>query len=91
MSEAGVKVAIQTGNGQGALDLVREAAWAVRGGMKRIAALEAVTSTPAEILGVGDRVGTLAKGRDADLVVWSRHPLSLASRAERVFVDGLAR
>ena len=91
LSEAGVKVAIQTGNGQGALDLVREAAWAVRGGMKRIAALEAVTSTPAEILGVGDRVGTLAKGRDADLVVWSRHPLSLASRAERVFVDGLAR
>ena len=91
LSEAGVKIAIQTGNGQGALDLVREAAWAVRGGMKRSAALEAITSTPAEILGVADRVGTLAKGKDADLVVWSRHPLSLASRAERVFVDGRAR
>jgi imidazolonepropionase-like amidohydrolase len=93
LARAGVPVAIATGPGASglrALPLVREAAFAVGGGMPREAALAAVTSVPAMILGIGDRVGSLAPGRDADVVVWSRHPLSLGSRVARVFVDGVA-
>jgi imidazolonepropionase-like amidohydrolase len=92
LANAGVPVAIQTGPGaQGIrpLPLVREAAFAVRGGLKREAALAAITSVPAKIIGVDDRVGSLEKGKDADIVVWSRHPLSPCSRAEKVWIDGL--
>ncbi|MFQ5504511.1 MAG: amidohydrolase family protein [Planctomycetota bacterium] len=91
LSEAGVQVAIQTGQGLGALPLVREAGFAVRGGMQRDKALESITSVPALILGVEDRVGSIAEGKDADLVVWSRHPLSPSSRAVAVYIDGQPR
>jgi len=91
LANAGVPVCIQTGLGLGALPLVREAAFAVRGGMNRQAALASITSVPAKILGIDDRVGTLADGKDADLVVWTRNPLSPSSRAVAVFVDGKLR
>jgi len=51
-------------------------------------ALAFVTNNPAIQLGIDDRVGSLARGMDADLVVWSGHPLSSLTRAERTFVDG---
>jgi imidazolonepropionase-like amidohydrolase len=51
-------------------------------------ALRAVTLGPAEIFGVADRVGALAPGRDANVVVWSGDPFEFATRAERVFVRG---
>lgn len=92
LSGAGVPVAIQTGQATGsaaALPLIREATFAVRGGMSRRAALEAVTSVPATLLGVADRIGSLEKGKDADVVIWSRHPLHPSSRAERIYVDGI--
>ncbi|MEZ5988857.1 MAG: amidohydrolase family protein [Planctomycetota bacterium] len=88
LADKGVKVAIQTGQGLGALPLIREAAFAVRRGLPRERALEAVTSVPADILGVADRVGRIAEGLDADLVVWNLHPLSVFSKAETVIVDG---
>ena len=47
-----------------------------------------VTSTPAKALGLGDRIGTLSAGRNADLVVWSADPTSIYSKADQVFVDG---
>ena len=47
-----------------------------------------VTHNPAWALGIEDRVGTLAKGKDADVVVWSGNPLSVYTRAEKVFIDG---
>jgi len=59
--------------------------------MNRQAALASITSVPAKILGIDDRVGTLADGKDADLVVWTRNPLSPSSRAVAVFVDGKLR
>lgn len=47
-----------------------------------------VTSNAARILGMGDRIGTLAPGYDADLVVWSADPFSVYARADLVVIDG---
>ena len=61
---------------------------AVRFGLSPAAALRAVTTDPAEILGIADRVGRLAPGYDADIVVWSGEPIELASRPEKIWVGG---
>jgi imidazolonepropionase-like amidohydrolase len=47
-----------------------------------------VTSNPAKALGLADRIGTLAPGYNADLVLWSGDPFSIYSHAERVYIDG---
>ena len=47
-----------------------------------------VTSNPAQGMGLGDRVGTLAPGYNADLVLWSGDPFSIYSHADRVYIDG---
>jgi imidazolonepropionase-like amidohydrolase len=47
-----------------------------------------VTANPAWALGVEAQVGTLEKGKMADVVVWSAHPFSVYALAEQVFVDG---
>ncbi|KAJ7251954.1 hypothetical protein C8J57DRAFT_1187793 [Mycena rebaudengoi] len=52
-------------------------------------ALASVTSTPANALGVGWRVGTLAEGYDADLVIWDSHPLALGATPVQVYIDGI--
>jgi len=51
-------------------------------------ALNFVTINPAIQLGIDDRVGSLEEGKDADLVVWSGHPLSVYSNVEHTFIDG---
>lgn len=69
-------------------DLRMAAILAVRGGMPRWAALAAITAWPAEILGVDSRVGSLAPGKDADLVVLTDDPLALSSHVRQVYVGG---
>jgi imidazolonepropionase-like amidohydrolase len=64
------------------------AAMCVREGLDRAAAWRALTSDAARIAGAEDRIGSLTKGLDADIVLWSGDPLDLASRAEAVYVDG---
>jgi imidazolonepropionase-like amidohydrolase len=64
LHDKGVPFVITTGSNTQALDLVREAMFAVRHGLPPEAALEAVTSRPARLLGVDDRIGTLAPGKD---------------------------
>lgn len=91
LAKAGVQVAIQSGTNPQAMQLIREAAFAVRGGLDRTSALAAITSVPAKILGIDDRVGSIATGKDADIVLWNRHPLSLSSRADKVFIAGVER
>ena len=52
-------------------------------------ALAMITSRPAEAIGMGGEIGSLAPGRRADLVVWSGDPLEGTSAAEQVFIDGV--
>ena len=52
-------------------------------------AIRWLTSNAARSLGIADRVGTLAPGMMADLVVWSGNPFSVYARAEKVFIDGV--
>ena len=47
-----------------------------------------VTSTPAKALGLDDRIGTVAPGRNADIVIWSADPFSIYTHADQVFIDG---
>jgi imidazolonepropionase-like amidohydrolase len=51
--------------------------------------LAAVTLRPADALGLGDRYGSLAAGKVANVVVWSGDPLEYSSAAERVFIRGV--
>jgi hypothetical protein len=52
-------------------------------------ALAMITSRPAEIIGMGDEIGSLATGRRADVVIWSGDPLEASSAAEHVYIDGV--
>ena len=52
-------------------------------------ALAMITSRPAEAIGMGSEIGSLAAGRRADLVIWSGDPLEGTSAAEQVFIDGV--
>ncbi len=88
LAARGVPFAICTGGDERALPLVQEAMFAVRYGLDPAAALDAVTRRPAEILGVADKVGALAPGLDADLVVWSGDPFDPTSAVEAVYVRG---
>lgn len=65
------------------------AALCVRAGLAPAAAWRGLTSGAAQILGVGDRIGSLERGREADIVLWSGDPLELASTVEAVYVDGV--
>lgn len=60
-------------------------------GMTEMGALKAVTINAAEICDVADRIGSLEKGKDADLVVFDDHPLRYASAVEQAYVDGVKR
>jgi imidazolonepropionase-like amidohydrolase len=64
------------------------AALAVRDGMDEEEALKAITINPARICGVDDRLGSLEKGKDADIVVFDRWPLDVNARVKWVIIDG---
>lgn len=65
-----------------------QAARCVGYGLTREQALAAVTTTPAELLGLGTRVGSLAAGKDANVVLFSGDPLSVTSKVEYVVIEG---
>ncbi len=88
LARAGVKVAIASNVQPQSMDLLTAATFAVRHGMTRAQALRAITLTAAEILGVADRVGSLEKGKDADILILSGDPLEVTSRIQRVIVNG---
>ncbi len=89
LSEAGVKVAIQTDQMSAVKYILFDAALAVREGMDEQEAIKAITIYPAEILGIANRVGSLEEGKDADIVIMSGPPLDVKdSRVERVFIAG---
>ncbi|KAG2337258.1 hypothetical protein BDR05DRAFT_970469 [Suillus weaverae] len=69
--------------------LLHEAAQAHYYGLDPALALLSVTYTPATAMGMGHRIGMLKPGYDADIVIWSSHPLSLASTPTQVYIDGI--
>ncbi len=87
LHRAGVKVVLSTFDAHNVRKLRQWAGNAVRDGLPHAEALKAVTSAPAEVLGIPDR-GVLAKGKIANLVVWSGDPFELSTRAEQVVVQG---
>lgn len=89
LAAAGVTVAIVSEETHNARTLRQEAGNAVAWGLPREKALAAITSGPAAIYGVSDRVGRLAPGLLADVVVWSGDPLELSTVPEHVLIGGV--
>ena len=87
--DAGVKFAIQTDAvGSTIAFLPLCAGLAVKHGLPYDEALRAITITPAEIIGVADRVGSIEEGKDADFRILDGDPLELRTRGEMVIIDG---
>ncbi len=84
----GVKVALATPAGSDPAELLMAGAIAQRGGLTTEQAIAALTRVPAEILGVGHRVGCLMPGKDADFVVLSGEPFLRSSQVQKVYVEG---
>ena len=89
MARAGVLVSINSDSAEEIRHLPQEAAKTVKwGGLSRDEALALVTLNPAKQLMIDDRVGSIEKGKDADLVIWDGDPLSVYSKVLTTFVDG---
>ncbi|MGB5078944.1 MAG: amidohydrolase family protein [Sphingorhabdus sp.] len=99
MQDAGVKVAIGMINDRDSHQLRYSTQYAgnlvslqkVPGatGLSWNEAFAAISSVPAEIMGVGDRYGSLRPGRAADVVIWDGDPLELSSAPIAVWIDGI--
>jgi imidazolonepropionase-like amidohydrolase len=90
LRRAGVRIAFASDFPRSGTDALRlTAALAVRSGLDRADAFRALTQDAAAILGVGDRVGTIEAGKDADLVLWDGDPLLPASAPLCVWVEGV--
>jgi len=88
--EAGCHLSLRPSNDdvRAHTEFLRQVAVLVAAGLDRDAALKAMTLNPAELLGISDRVGSIEKGRDADLLFLSGDPFDLATRVEKVMVKG---
>ncbi len=97
LADAGVRVAFRPrinsgwttpGSASPGGDMLEIAAFAVKNGMDPDAALRSVTIDAATIIGVDDRVGSIERGKDADILILRGHPLQTLAVPEAVFVDG---
>jgi imidazolonepropionase-like amidohydrolase len=90
MHNIGLNVAINSDDAEMARRLNQEAAKSVKyGGMSEEDALKMVTINPAKMLHIDNKVGSIKKGKDADIVLWSDNPLSTYAKAEKTIVDGI--
>jgi imidazolonepropionase-like amidohydrolase len=90
MHNAGVVVAINSDDGEMARRLNQEAAKSVKyGGMSETDAWKFVTLNPAKLLHIDDRVGSIKVGKDADVVLWTDHPMSIYAKAEKTIIEGV--
>ena len=89
MDEAGVLSSVNSDSAEMMRRLYGEAAKSVRyARMDPVRALDLVTLNPARQLGIGERVGSIEKGKDADLVLLTGDPLSSHARVRWTMVDG---
>jgi imidazolonepropionase-like amidohydrolase len=85
---AGVPFAISTFDASDSRTLPYEAGFAVPFGLPEEEALKAITLYPAQILGVGDRLGTIEAGKIANLIVTDGNPLEIRTQVEHVVIAG---
>jgi imidazolonepropionase-like amidohydrolase len=83
-----VKFAFGTGGYQNIRQLPYNAAISVAWGLPRDAAIKALTIDAAEILGVADRVGSLERGKAANLFIAKGDPLEIRTELTHVFING---
>jgi imidazolonepropionase-like amidohydrolase len=89
MHKMGVNVCINSDDGEMGRRLNQEAAKSVKyGGMSEEDALKLVTLNPAKALHIDQYVGSIEKGKDADLVLWTDHPLSVYANVQKTWIDG---
>ncbi|EIM86583.1 composite domain of metallo-dependent hydrolase [Stereum hirsutum FP-91666 SS1] len=92
LNEAGIRVTMKSDHPAiQSRYLLHEAQQAHHYGLPSWAALAAVTSTGAGIIGMDHRIGYLKEGYDADLVIWDSHPLSLGATPTQTYIDGIAQ
>lgn len=90
MHDQGVVVAINSDDAEMGRRLNQEAAKAVKyGGMDEEDAWKMVTLNPAKLLHLDDRMGSVEVGKDADLVLWTNHPLSILAKVDYTLIDGV--
>jgi imidazolonepropionase-like amidohydrolase len=89
MHNAGVTVAINSDDREMSRRLNQEAAKTIKyGGMSELDAWNTVTINPAKLLHIDDKVGSIKVGKDADVVLWSDHPMSIYAKVEKTIIDG---
>ncbi len=89
LTRKGVMVSINSDSAEEARHLNQEAAKCVKyGGLSEQEALKLITWNPARQLRIEERVGSIDPGKDADLVVFNHHPLSVYAVPQMVFIDG---
>ncbi|NQY06599.1 MAG: amidohydrolase family protein, partial [Flavobacteriaceae bacterium] len=89
MLDAGVTVAFNSDDSEMIRRLNQEAAKAIKyGGVSEEDAFKFVTLNPAKLLHLNDRVGSIKVGKDADVVLWTGHPMSIYSKAEKTIIEG---
>jgi imidazolonepropionase-like amidohydrolase len=89
MHKRGVLVSVNSDSAEHARRLNTEAAKSIHwGGLTEDEALAFVTINPAKQLRIDTRVGSLEPGKDADVVIWNKHPLSTYAIVDRVYIDG---
>ena len=88
LHDAGVTVALRTGEAENVRNLPFHAGFAAAYGLGKDAALRAVTITPAQILGVDDRLGSLEVGKQANLFVADGDPFETKTQVQHLFIDG---
>ncbi|UKJ07471.1 amidohydrolase family protein [Solitalea lacus] len=90
MHNMGLLTSFNSDDAEMARRLNQEAAKAIKyGNVSEEDALKFVTLNPAKMLHVDGKVGSIKAGKDADLVLWTDHPLSIYAKAEKTFVDGI--
>ncbi|HEY2017907.1 MAG TPA: amidohydrolase family protein [Bryobacteraceae bacterium] len=89
MNQEGVVVSLNSDDAELMRHLNTEAAKAMRyGGASETEALAMVTLNPAKQLGIDNRVGSIDVGKDADLVIYDKYPLSDFAKVQKVLIDG---
>ncbi|MDH5380549.1 MAG: amidohydrolase family protein [Cyclobacteriaceae bacterium] len=90
MNNEGVVTAINSDDAEMIRRLNQEAAKSIKyGGTSEEDALKMVTLNPAKLLHLDQRMGSIKTGKDADVVVWSGHPLSVYAKPEQTIIDGI--